>query len=115
MFIFIFIFLSSKNNKKKQALHETIRASSLSIISVKFFFKPVYPTMVLKSFNFGKLQLLEDVLASQILTLDIFTHMLQLPPPHYLYRPSCHNSPSGSIITPGKYDIFKQNIYYIPW
>ena len=37
--------------------------------------------MVLKSFNFGKLQLLEDVLASQILTLDIFTHMQQQPPP----------------------------------
>ena len=63
--------------------------------------------MVLKSFNFGKLQLLEDVLASQILTLDIFTHMQQQPPPYYPYRPSCHNTPPGSIITQSEYDFFK--------
>ena len=41
-----------KNNKNRQALHEIIRALSLSMIFVKLSFKPVYPTMVEKNFKF---------------------------------------------------------------
>ena len=38
--------------ENRQALHEIIRASSLSIIFVELSFKPVYPTMVVKNFKF---------------------------------------------------------------
>ena len=47
--------------KNRQALHEIIRALSLSIIFVEFSFKPVHPTMVVKSFKF--------------MTGDIYTHI----------------------------------------
>ena len=40
--------------KNRQALHEIIWVSSLSIIFVEFSFKPVYPTMVVKNFKFMK-------------------------------------------------------------
>ena len=43
-----------KTIKNRQALHEIIRALSLSIIFVEFSFKPVYLTMVVKIFKFMK-------------------------------------------------------------
>ena len=45
-------FAIKKTIKNRQALHEIIRASSLSIIFVELSFKPVYPTMVVKNFKF---------------------------------------------------------------
>ena len=60
------ILFCHKNNKK-----QIIRVSSLSIISVELSFKSVYPTTNLRKFQF-----LEDVLASQNIAWDIFTHML---------------------------------------
>ena len=47
------LFLPSKKiTKNRQALHQIIRASSLSIIFVEFSFKPVYLTIVVKIFKF---------------------------------------------------------------
>ena len=70
--------------KNKQALHEIIRASSLSIIFVELSFKPVYPTMVVKNFKFMEnYNSWKIYLQVKILTVVIFTHMLPpypLPP-----------------------------------
>ena len=46
------LFFPSKNNKNRQALHEIIRASSLSIFFVESSVKPTSPTMVVKNFKF---------------------------------------------------------------
>ena len=68
--------------KNRQALHEIIRALSLSIIFVEFSFKPVHPTMVVKSFKFMEnYSSWKMYLQVKILTVDIFTHMLPTPPP----------------------------------
>ena len=73
-------FAIKKQQKRRQALHELIRASSVSIIFVEFSFKPVYPTMVVKNFRFMEnCNSWKMYLQVKILTLDIFTHML---PPH---------------------------------
>ena len=78
--------------KNRQGLHEIIRASCPYIIFVELFFKPVYPTMVVKNFkfmeNYNSWKMYFQV---KILTLDIFTHML--PPPilkfgiKYVFKP----------------------------
>ena len=74
--------------KNRQALHEIIRASSLSIIFVELSFKPVYPTMVVKNFKFMEnYNSWKIYLQVKILTLVIFTHMLPPPPPPPPYRP----------------------------
>ena len=77
----IFFFCHQKNIKNRQALHEIIRALSLSINFAERSFKPVYPTMVVKSFKF-----MENYNYSQvkILTLDIFTHIFTSSPPQPL-------------------------------
>ena len=68
--------------KNRQALHEIIRALSLSIIFVEFSFKPVHPTMVVKSFKFMEnYNSWKIYLQVKILTVDIFTHMLPPSPP----------------------------------
>ena len=68
--------------KNRQALHEIIRASSLSIIFVELSFKPVYPTMVVKNFKFMEnYNSWKIYLQVKILALVIFTHMLPPPPP----------------------------------
>ena len=74
----IFFFCHQKTIKNRQALHEIIRALSLSINFAERSFKPVYPTMVVKSFKF-----MENYNYSQvkILTLDIFTHIFTSPAP----------------------------------
>ena len=78
----IFFFCHQKTIKNRQALHEIIRALSLSINFAERSFKPVYPTMVVKSFkfmeNYNSWKIYSQV---KILTLDIFTHMLLPPPP----------------------------------
>ena len=48
----LYSFFPSKNNKNKQALHEIIRASPLSIFFVESSVKPASPTMVVKNFKF---------------------------------------------------------------
>ena len=79
----IFSFCHQKTIKNRQALHEIIRASSLSVIFVELSFKRLYPTMVVKNFkfmeNFNSWMMYFQV---KILTLDIFTNML--PPPFSL-------------------------------
>ena len=92
-----FFFFAIKKQKTRQALHEIIRVSSLSIIFVEFSFKPLYPTMVVKNFKF-----LENYnswkmhLRVKILTLDIYTHMLPpLPPPPY---PIPHITPAATTL-----------------
>ena len=79
----IFFLCHQKTIKNRQALHEIIRASSLSVIFVKLSFKRLYPTMVVKNFkfmeNFNSWMMYFQV---KILTLDIFTNML--PPPFSL-------------------------------
>ena len=100
MLLFSF-FYHQKTIKNRQALHEIIWVSSLSITFVEFSFKPVYPTMVVKNFKFMKnYNFWKMYLLVKILTLDIFTHMLPLPPPHSPYRPCSHDCPPDSIITP---------------
>ena len=67
------IFLSAKNNKKAGKLCMKLSSTSniatpkrtnkgvyFSIIFLDFFLKPVYPNMVVKSFKFLVLRLLED-------------------------------------------------------
>ena len=89
--------------KNRQALHEIIRASSLSIIFVELSFKPAYPTMVVKNFKFMEnYNSWKIYLQVKILALVIFTHML--PPaqprtPPLLSHITPANSPPGSIIT----------------
>ena len=74
-------FYPQKTIKNRQTLHETIWVSSLSIIFVEFSFKPVCPTMVVKSFKFmKKYNFWKMYLQVKILALDIFTHIL-LPLP----------------------------------
>ena len=86
--------------KNRQALHEIIRTSSLSIIFVELSFKPVYPTMVVKNFKFMEnYNSWKIYLQVKILILVIFTHMLP-PSPLPLITPA--NSPPGSIITSQK-------------
>ena len=77
----ILFFCHQKTIKNRQALHEIIRALSLSINFAERSFKPVYPTMVVKSFKF-----MENYNYSQvkILTLDIFTHIFTSSPPQPL-------------------------------
>ena len=77
----LFSFFAIKEQQKsRQALHELIRASPVSIIFVEFSFKPVYPTMVVKNFRFMEnYNFWKMYLQVKILTLDIFTRML---PPH---------------------------------
>ena len=59
--------------KNKQALHEIIRASSVSIIFVEFYISP----HGCESFQiYGKLQFLQVVLASQNIGSRYFNHML---------------------------------------
>ena len=83
--------------KNRQALHEIIRASSLSIIFVELSFKPVYPTMAVKNFKFMEnYNSWKIYLQIGILALVIFTHIL--PPPLLLHIAPA-NSPAGSIIT----------------
>ena len=60
-----YFFCHQKAIKNRQALHEIIRVSPLSITFVEFSIKPVYLTIV--------------ALASQNIDLDIFIRML---PPH---------------------------------
>ena len=48
-------FVIKKTIKNRQALHEIIRALSLSINFVERSFKPVYPTMVVKVLNVWKI------------------------------------------------------------
>ena len=48
----LYYFFYQKAIKNRQALHEIIRTSSLSIIFVELYLKPVYPTMVVKNFKF---------------------------------------------------------------
>ena len=80
--------------KNRQALHEIIRASSLSIIFVELSFKPAYPTMVVKNFKFMEnYNSWKIYLQVKILALVIFTHML--PPP-----PTPHPPPPYSPISP---------------
>ena len=76
-----FIFLPSHTQKKsRKALHEIIRASSLSIIFVQFSFKPVYPIIVVKNFKFMEnYNSWKMHLQVKILNLYIFTHMLSPP------------------------------------
>ena len=67
--------------KNGQALHEIIRASSLSITFVELSFKLVYPTMGVKNFKFMEnYNSWKIYLQVKILTLVIFTHMLPPPP-----------------------------------
>ena len=87
----IFFFCHQKTIKNRQALHEIIRALSLSINFAERSFKPVYPTMVVKSFkfmeNYNSWKIYSQV---KILTLDIFTHMLLPPPPLPPTPPNLH-------------------------
>ena len=97
----IFFSYHQKTIKNRQALVEIIWVSSLYIIFVEFSFKSVYPTMVVKNFNFMKnCNFWKMQLQVKILTLDIFAHMLSLPPPHSPYSPCSHDSPPDSIIIP---------------
>ena len=94
-------FCHQKRIKKKQTLHETIRASSLSITFIGFSFKPVYPAMVLKNFKFMEnYNYWKMHLQVKILILDNFL-LICCNSSYYPYRPWCHNPPPGSIITPG--------------
>ena len=47
-------FYHQKTIKNRQALHEIIWVSFLSIIFVEFSFKLAYPTIVVKNFKFMK-------------------------------------------------------------
>ena len=96
----VFFFCHQKTIKNRQALHEIIRALSLSIIFVEFSFKPVYLTMVVKIFKFMEnYNSWKMYLQVKILTLDIFTYMLG-PLPLFPLSPCSWNSPTGSFITP---------------
>ena len=76
----IFSFCHQETIKNRQALHEIIRTSSLSIIFVELSFKSVYPTRVVKNFKFMEnCNSWKMYFQVKILTLEIFTHML--PPP----------------------------------
>ena len=83
-FLFFFFFFSAfkTQQKIKQSLHEIIRASSLSIIFMKFSFRPVYPTMVVKNFkykeNYNSWKMYLQVKISTL--IDIFTYMLPTSP-----------------------------------
>ena len=75
-------FWHQKAIKNRQALHEVIRASSLSIIFVEFSFKPVNLTMVMKIFKFMEnYNSWKMYLQVKILNLEIFTYILQPLPP----------------------------------
>ena len=67
--------------KNRQALHVTIRTSSLYIIFIELSFKPVYPTMVVKSFKFmGNYNSLKTYFQVKILTLPPPSPLLPITP-----------------------------------
>ena len=76
-FKYYIVFLPSKTIKNRQALHETIRALSLSMIFVEFSLQPVSLTMVTKIFKFMEIYCnsWKMYLQVKILTLDIFSHV----------------------------------------
>ena len=45
---YIFFFCDQKTTKNRQALHEILRASSLSTIFIELSSRPAYPNMVVK-------------------------------------------------------------------
>ena len=97
-------FYHQKTIKKKEGLHEVIWALSLSIISVEFSFKPVYPTMFVKIWNSRKIMKhLWNI--SGICTckskywLLIFYSYASITH-HSPYHPWSQKYPLGSIITP---------------
>ena len=72
----IFLFCRQTTIKNRQALHEIIRPSSLSIIFTELSFKPVYPTMVVKNFKFMEnYNSWKIYLQVKLLTLVIFIPM----------------------------------------
>ena len=74
----ILFFGHQKTIKNRQALHEIIGASSLSITFVELSFKPLYHTMVVKNFKFMKnYHSWKMYLQVKILSLGNFTHMLK--------------------------------------
>ena len=75
----LYYFLIIKKQKKiRQALHEIIGASSLSITFVELSFRPLYHMMVVKNFKFMKnYHSWKMFLQVKILTLGNFTHMLK--------------------------------------
>ena len=86
-------FAIKKTIKNRQALHEIIRASSLSIIFVELSFKPVYPTVVVKNFKFMEnCNSWKMYFQVKILILDIFTHATNFLSPS-TYRSCSHRRP----------------------
>ena len=86
-------FAIKKQPKSRQALHENIRAESLSLNCVQFFFSNLYIRPWLRrTSNLWKIQFLEDVVASQYIDYRYF----------YSYATTAPLIPSlpGYIITP---------------
>ena len=85
----------------RQALHETIRASlGLPKFCLTFFQTCISHHGCEKSQIYGKLQFLEDLLASQNIDSSYFySYVTPLPPPPPLPHIAPANSPTGSIIT----------------
>ena len=83
----IFFFGHQKAIKNRHALHENIRASSLSINSLELSFKSKYLTVVARKYKFhDKLQMIEDVLSSQNIDSGYFLLLCYHLPP--LFPPS---------------------------
>ena len=75
-------FWHQKAIKNRQALHEVIRASSLSIIFVDFFFETCISHHGCENFQiYGNLQFLEDVLGSQNINSRYFYSYAATSPP----------------------------------
>ena len=85
----------------RQALHETIRASlGLPNFCLTFFQTCISHHGCEKSQIYGKLQFLEDLLASQNIDSSYFySYVTPPPPPPPLPHIATANSPTGSIIT----------------
>ena len=85
----------------RQALHETIRASlGLPNFCLTFFQTCISHHGCEKSQIYGKLQFLEDLLASQNIDSSYFySYVTPPPPPPPLHHIATANSPTGSIIT----------------
>ena len=85
----------------RQALHETIRASlGLPNFCLTFFQTCISHHGCEKSQIYGKLQFLEDLLASQNIDSSYFySYVTPPPPPPPLPHIAPANSPTGSIIT----------------
>ena len=82
----------------RQALHETIRASlGLPNFCLSFFQTCISHHGCEKSQIYGKLQFLEDLLATQNIDSSYFYSYITPPPP--LPHIATANSPTGSIIT----------------